>query len=144
MGLGVILKIDESTVVRDENLSISQGAVKVSGWNLIGMEKWNVQRLKAVSEHYGFSLDTPWKDLPEKFRNIVLYGSGTDVIKMTHESEAGNFSYEKPFEGIITNLERRFAETTSEGTKREISQYMYEVPCKRCKGKRFSEATLAR
>lgn len=143
MGLGVILKIDESTVVRDENLSISQGAVKVSGWNLIGMEKWNVQRLKAVSEHYGFSLDTPWKDLPEKFRNIVLYGSGTDVIKMTHESEAGNFSYEKPFEGIITNLERRFAETTSEGTKREISQYMYEVPCKRCKGKRFSEATLA-
>lgn len=143
MGLGVILKIDESTVVRDENLSISQGAVKVSGWNLIGMEKWNVQRLKAVSEHYGFSLDTPWKDLPEKFRNIVLYGSGTDIIKMTHESEAGNFSYEKPFEGIITNLERRFAETTSEGTKREISQYMYEVPCKRCKGKRFSEATLA-
>lgn len=143
MGLGVILKIDESTVVRDENLSISQGAVKVSGWNLIGMEKWNVQRLKAVSEHYGFSLDTPWKDLPEKFRNIVLYGSGTDIIKMTHESEAGNFSYEKPFEGIITNLERRFAETTSEGTKREISQYIYEVPCKRCKGKRFSEATLA-
>ena len=62
MGLGVILKIDESTVVRDENLSISQGAVKVSGWNLIGMEKWNVQRLKAVSEHYGISLDTPWKD----------------------------------------------------------------------------------
>ena len=88
----------------------------------IPREKWTVQRLKAVSEHYGFSLDTPWKDLPEKYKNIVLYGSGTDVIKMTHESEAGNFSYEKPFEGIITNLERRFAETTSEGTKREISQ----------------------
>ncbi len=143
MGLGVILRIDESSIVKDDSLSISQGAVKVSGWNLNNMEKWNVQRLQAVATHYGFSLDTPWRELPEDVRRIVLYGSGGEAIKMTHNSEAGSFSYEKPFEGIITNLERRFAETTSEGTKREIQQYMYEVPCKRCKGKRFKEETLA-
>lgn len=143
MGLGVILRIDESSIVKDDSLSISQGAVKVSGWNLNNMEKWNVQRLQAVAAHYGFSLDTPWRELPEDVRRIVLYGSGGEAIKMTHNSEAGSFSYEKPFEGIITNLERRFAETTSEGTKREIQQYMYEVPCKRCKGKRFKEETLA-
>lgn len=143
MGLGVILRIDESTIVRDDNLSISEGAVKVSGWNLIGMEKWNVQRLKAVSEHYGFSLDIPWKDLAPEHKKIVLYGSGDEIIKMTHSSENGTFNYEKPFEGVITNLERRFAETTSEGTKREIQQYMYEVPCKRCKGKRYKDETLA-
>ena len=143
MGLGVIMRIDESSIVRDDSLSIAQGAVKVSGWNLISMEKWNAERLKAVADHYGFSLDTPWRDLDDRFKHIVLYGSDGENIKMSHVSDNASFNYEKPFEGIITNLERRFAETTSDAAKRDISQYMYEVPCKRCKGRRYRDETLA-
>ena len=143
MGLGVLLKIDESSIVSDENLSLAQGAVKVSGWNLSAWDKWNMQRVRAVAQHYGFSMDTPWKDLTREQKDIILYGTGDEKITMSYVSEAGASEFAKPFEGIITNLERRFAETNSESVKAEISQYMYEVPCQACGGKRFRPETLA-
>jgi len=139
MGLGVLLKIDESSIVSDENLSLAQGAVKVSGWNLSAWDKWNMQRVRAVAQHYGFSMDTPWKDLTREQKDIILYGTGDEKITMSYVSEAGASEFAKPFEGIITNLERRFAETNSESVKAEISQYMYEVPCQACGGKRFRD-----
>ena len=142
-GLGVILKIDESTIVQDENLSISQGAVRVSGWNLSAWDKWNGQRVASVAKHYGFSVDTPWKDLPEKARQIVLYGSGEEVIPMEYRSDSEVSHYNRTFEGIIPNLERRFNETSSEGMKAEIRQYMYEMPCHTCGGMRYRPETLA-
>ena len=142
-GLGVILKIDESTIVQDENLSIAQGAVRVSGWNLSAWDKWNGQRIASVAKHYGFSVDTPWKDLPEKARQIVLYGSGEEVIPMEYRSDSEVSRYNRTFEGIIPNLERRFNETSSEGMKAEIRQYMYEMPCHACHGLRYRPETLA-
>lgn len=142
-GLGVILKIDESTIVQDENLSIAQGAVRVSGWNLSAWDKWNGQRIASVAKHYGFSVDTPWKDLPQKARQIVLYGSGEEVIPMEYRNDRDVSHYNRTFEGIIPNLERRFNETSSEGMKAEIRQYMYEMPCHACGGKRYRPETLA-
>ena len=142
-GLGVILKIDESTIVSDPNLSLAQGAVKVSGWNLSAWDKWNVQRMQAVAKHYGFSMDTPWKDLPRSAKDVILYGTGDEKIHMQYVNDMGVSNYTKPFEGIITNLERRFNETSSEGVKAEIRQYMYEMPCEACGGKRYRPETLA-
>ncbi|MBQ9942724.1 MAG: excinuclease ABC subunit UvrA [Christensenellaceae bacterium] len=142
-GLGVIMKIDENLVIHDENLSLNEGAVRVSGWNLSMMDKWNHQRISAVAKHYGFSMDTPWKDLPDEARKVVLYGSGSEKIPTRYESSSGISHYLKEFEGVIPNLERRFAETTSEGTKMEISRYMYESPCHACGGKRYRPEALA-
>lgn len=142
-GLGVILKIDESSVVSNPNLTLREGAVKVSGWNLSAWEKWNGQRVASVAKHYGFSMDVPWKNLSEEARRVVLYGTGDEAIPMEYQSATETSHYVRPFEGIIPNLERRFNETTSEGMKAEISQYMYEVPCDACKGQRFRPETLA-
>ena len=142
-GLGVILKIDESTIVQDENLSIQEGAVRVSGWNLSAWDKWNGQRIASVAKHYGFSVKTPWKDLSEQARKIVLYGSGDEVIPMEYRNDSEVSHYNRTFEGIIPNLERRFNETSSEGMKAEIRQYMYEMPCHTCGGKRYRPETLA-
>ena len=142
-GLGSILRIDEKLVVQDTRLSLREGAVKVSGWNLSMWESWNMQRMEAVAGHYGFSMDTPWEELPQSARDIVLYGSGEEVIRMKYTSDSGTSIYNKPFEGIITNLQRRFDETTSEGVKAEISRYMYESPCEACHGTRYRPETLA-
>ncbi len=142
-GLGIILKIDETSLVSDPSLSLRQGAVKVSGWNLSAWDKWNFQRVLSVANHYGFSVDTPWKELSEEAKKIVLYGSGKEEIPMDYVTDNTTAHYKKPFEGIITNLERRFNETSSEGMKAEIQQYMYESPCPACKGKRYRPETLA-
>ncbi|MGI6664492.1 MAG: excinuclease ABC subunit UvrA [Christensenellaceae bacterium] len=142
-GLGVLLVIDESSILTDENLSLREGAVRVSGWNLSAWEKWNVQRMEAVARHYGFSMDTPWKKLPEKAKQVILYGSGDEIIEMEHSNSHGTTQYNKTFEGIIPNLQRRFRESTSEGVKREIQRYMYESPCPSCHGQRYRPETLA-
>lgn len=142
-GLGLLLKIDENSLVSDPNLSIAEGAVRVSGWNLSAWEKWTSQKVLAVAKHYGFSVNTPWKDLPQEARNIVLYGSGDENIRVEYQSGEDKSTYTRTFEGIIPNLQRRFNETTSEGTKAEIQQYMYESPCPACHGKRYRPETLA-
>ena len=116
-GLGLLLKIDENSLVSDPNLSIAEGAVRVSGWNLSAWEKWTSQKVLAVAKHYGFSVNTPWKDLPQEARNIVLYGSGDENIRVEYQSGEDKSTYTRTFEGIIPNLQRRFNETTSEGTK---------------------------
>ncbi len=142
-GLGILLKVDENLVVSDPNLSLAQGAVKVSGWNLSVWDKWNRQQVAAVAKHYGFSMYTAWKDLPETAKQIVLYGSGEEAIPIEYKNSNGVSHYKRPFEGIATNLERRFNETTSEGVKTEIRRYMYEMPCHDCGGQRYRKETLA-
>jgi len=142
-GLGVLLKIDETSLVSDPNLSIAEGAVKVSGWNLSGLYKWSYHRMVSVANHFGFSIDVPWKDLSPEAKNIILYGSGDETIRMEYESANEKSVYNRTFEGIIPNLERRFNETTSESMKAEIQQYMYECPCNSCRGKRYKPETLA-
>ncbi|MBQ6003862.1 MAG: excinuclease ABC subunit UvrA [Clostridia bacterium] len=142
-GLGMLLKIDESSLISNRDLSIEEGAVKYSGWNISGLYKWDYHRVRSTAEHYGFSVKTPWKDLREEDRRHILYGSEGEVITMSYTHGDETETYKKEFEGIIPMLERRFRETDSEGVKAEIQRYMYECPCPSCKGKRYRPETLA-
>ncbi|MBE5758936.1 MAG: excinuclease ABC subunit UvrA [Clostridiales bacterium] len=142
-GLGSIFKIDVASIIPDESKSLSEGAIHVTGWNLSMFDRWNTQNIVALAKHYGFSLDVPYRDLPESAKQVLLYGSGDEEIKFTYKTDNNSYSNQRPFEGIIPNLERRYAETNSEGMKREIEAYMYESLCPACKGKRFSKQALA-
>ena len=141
-GLGFKEEIDEKLVVKDKNLSLRQGAMTVTGWNL---ESGKIAEMsfQSLAEHYGFSLDTPVKDLPERIYKILLYGSGDEKIKMKYSTKTFNTSYEARWEGVITNLERRYRESTSDWTKREIEKYMTVSECGTCHGQRLKKEALA-
>ena len=141
-GLGVIMRIDERAVISDPEKTLAEGVIHVSGWNMAGWDKWNVQRVKALADHYGFSMHVPWKDLSEEAKNLVLYGTDEE-IDIKYERKGKSAKYTMKFEGVIPNLQRRFAETGSEGIRREIAQYMYESECPVCKGRRYKPETLA-
>lgn len=141
-GLGFKEEIDEKLVVKDENLSLRQGAMTVTGWNL---ESGKIAEMsfQSLAEHYGFSLDTPVKDLPKKIYNILLYGSGEEKIHMNYSTKTFKTSYDARWEGVITNLERRYRESSSDWTKREIEKYMTVSDCASCHGKRLKKEALA-
>ncbi len=141
-GLGFKEEIDEKLVVKDENLSLRQGAMTVTGWNL---ESGKIAEMsfQSLAEHYGFSLDTPVKDLPQKIYNILLYGSGEEKIHMNYSTKTFKTSYDARWEGVITNLERRYRESSSDWTKREIEKYMTVSDCASCHGKRLKKEALA-
>ncbi len=141
-GLGFNEKIDERLIVKDKELTLRQGAMTVSGWNL---ESGKIAEMsfKSLADHYGFSLDTPVKDLPPKIYNILLYGSGDEKIRMNYTTKTFNTSYDSRWEGIIPNLERRYRETTSDWTKREIEKYMTVSECETCRGQRLKKEALA-
>lgn len=141
-GLGFKNEIDEKLVVKDENLSLREGAMTVTGWN-IGDGKMAIMNFNALARHYGFSLDTPVKDLPANVYRILLYGSGDEKIKMEYHTGTFNTSYEARWEGIIPNLQRRYRETTSDYTKSEIERYMTVSPCDTCGGKRLKKEALS-
>lgn len=141
-GLGFKNEIDEKLVVKDENLSLREGAMTVTGWN-IGDGKMAIMNFNALAKHYGFSLDTPVKDLPKNVYNVLLYGSGDEKIKMEYHTGTFNTSYEARWEGIIPNLQRRYRETTSDYTKSEIERYMTVSPCDTCGGKRLKKDALS-
>ncbi|WEU40460.1 MAG: excinuclease ABC subunit UvrA [Candidatus Odinarchaeum yellowstonii] len=140
-GLGYIMKIDPDLVIPDKNLSISEGAIKPFRSRFNNTYYYNL--LQSVAEHYGFSLDTPFNQLDEKHQRIILYGSD-EVILFKYTGRNGSYwQTEKQFEGIIPILERRYNETTSLSAKIEIEQYMAELPCPSCNGKRLKPASLA-
>ncbi|MBO4594422.1 MAG: excinuclease ABC subunit UvrA [Clostridia bacterium] len=141
-GLGFKEEIDENLIVKDKNLSLRQGAMTVSGWNL---ESGKIAEMSfnSLARHYGFSIDTPVKDLPEKVYKILLYGSGDEKIRMEYNLKTFNTSYDARWEGIIPNLQRRYKETTSDWTRAEIEKYMTVRPCDTCGGKRLKKEALA-
>lgn len=141
-GLGFRQGIDEALVVKDPNLSLRQGAMTVTGWN-IGEGKMAEMSFASLAKHYGFSLDTPVKDLPKDIYNILLYGSGNEKIRMEYKTKTFTTSYDARWEGIIPNLERRYRETTSDYTKSEIEKYMSISECSTCHGKRLKKEALA-
>ena len=141
-GLGYKKEIDENLIVKDKNLSLRQGAMTVSGWNL-DSGKIAEMSFSSLARHYGFSMDTPVKDLPPEIYHILLYGSGNEKIKMEYNAKTFSTSYDARWEGIIPNLERRYRETTSEWTKAEIEKYMSVSPCSTCNGKRLKKEALA-
>ena len=141
-GLGFKEEIDENLIVKDKNLSLSEGAMTVSGWNL---ESGKVAEMSfsSLARHYGFSLKTPVKELPPEIYHILLYGSGDEKIRMEYNLKTFNTSYDARWEGIIPNLQRRYKETTSDWTKAEIEKYMTVRECPTCHGKRLKKEALA-
>ena len=141
-GLGFRNEIDENLVVRDKNKSLREGAMTVTGWNLDN-GKMSAMYFNSLAEHYGFSLDTPVKDLPEHIYKMLLYGNNGERIKMSYDTKTFSGSYESSWEGVIPNLERRYRETSSNYTKLEIERYMTVSPCNTCHGKRLKKEALA-
>jgi len=141
-GLGFRQEIDVNTLITNEELSINQGAIKASGW-IIDTSGMMSAHLRALAKAYGFSLDTPFKDLPKEIKHMIFYGNGGDKIPVEYRSRTFTGMFNSRFEGIANNLMRRFSETESEMMKAEISRYMKNVPCSSCGGKRLKPEALA-
>ncbi len=142
-GLGYMMKIDPELIIPNPNLSIAEGAIQASGWLVKDPDSMANMYFRALAEHYGFSLDTPVKDLPKDVVDVILYGTGGKKIKVAYERQYGTGTYNTPFEGVITNLERRYKETSSDYMKEEYEQYMSNVPCPDCGGERLRKEALA-
>ncbi|WKZ48352.1 MAG: excinuclease ABC subunit UvrA [Anaerolineales bacterium] len=144
-GLGSKLEIDPDRIIPDRDLSLNEGAIASMEWSgpkVEGGFYW--QSLINASKAYKIDLDKPVKDLSKEQLKIVLYGTGDKQIAMTYQSANGNeFKFSRAFEGVITNLERRYRETNSEFIREKISEFMSDRPCPTCKGKRLNPAALA-
>ncbi len=141
-GLGTFMHVNPDLIVPDKSLSIREGAVKASGW---GYSDGSVSAMyyDGLAAHYGFSVDTPFGELDKTARDVLFYGTGGKLVPFTRSNAFGSSSYKAAFEGIINNLERRFAETNSEWSKEEISALMSAEECPECHGHRLKPASLA-
>ncbi len=141
-GLGTFMRIDPERVVPDPKKSIREGAIRASGWYFSdgGIAQMYYEGL---AEHYGFSLDTPFGELPQKIKEILFYGNGGEQITVRRETNTMRGAYHVAFEGIVNNLERRFRETNSQWMKEEIAEWMDAVPCPDCHGKRLKPISLS-
>lgn len=142
-GLGRLLKIDPELVVPDASLSLRHGAVKASGWYNANGDTVAGMYFGALAKRFGFSLDTPWQDIPKEGQDAILFGTGAEKIKVQYEKEYGRGTFTTAFEGIVNNLQRRYLETQSEWIKREIEGAMSNVECPDCRGKRLKKESLA-
>ncbi|MBE5772988.1 MAG: excinuclease ABC subunit UvrA [Clostridiales bacterium] len=143
MGLGVLLKMDPAIVIPDRTKSLNEGAIQVSGWNTSESDSMAAMYMQALADHYHFSLDTPFDQLPDDIVDILLYGTKGEKIKVSYQREGGSGTFSAPFEGVITNLERRYRETHSESMKNVYEGYMAHVACPDCKGRRLKREALA-
>ena len=143
-GLGYKMEFDEGLMIPDPSLSISEGAIQVMGWqSSTDPSSYTYATLKALSEGYGFSLDTPYKDLPEDIRRIFVYGGDDRELKVHYKGQRGEGVYDLKWEGLIRNVERRYRETFSETAKQEYEQFMRITPCAACRGQRLKQTSLA-
>lgn len=142
-GLGIFTKIDPDLIVPNKELSVRQGAIKASGWNTLDDNSIAMMYYNAIAKRCNISLDTPFKDLPKEAQDMFLYGSGEERLE-THiiDSFGGGVRYSK-FEGIINNLERRYAATNSQYSRDEIASCMSEIKCPSCHGERLKKESLA-
>jgi excinuclease ABC subunit A len=138
-GLGVEQHIDPDLVIPDKERTLRKGAI--SPWAK-SSSPYYVQTLAALGKHYKFTLDTKWKDLPKKTQEAILYGSGDTEIRFSYDDGMRAYDTKRPFEGVITNLERRFRETDSDWAREEISRYFTDVPCEACLGYRLKPEAL--
>jgi excinuclease ABC subunit A len=138
-GLGVEQHIDADLVVPDKELTLRKGAI--APWAK-SSSPYYVQTLTALGKFYKFTLDTKWKDLPKKTQTAILHGSGEDEIKFAYDDGMRSYETKKPFEGIVTNLERRFRETESEWAREELGKYFTDIPCSACNGYRLKPEAL--
>lgn len=141
-GLGVFMRIDPEKIIPDKSKSVNQGAVKAGGWAMEG-NTIAAMYYTGLSQHYGFSLDTPVADLPEEIVDILLYGTKGEKIRLVRNGIYAGGEYYAPFEGVINNLERRFSQTQSNWIKEEIEAFMSAIPCDECEGRRLNKLSLS-
>jgi excinuclease ABC subunit A len=139
-GLGSEMKVDADLVVPDSRLTLRKGAI--APWAK-STSPYYAQTLEALGRHYKFRLDAPWAELPAKARDVILNGSGDEEVRMAYEDGLRSYEVKKPFEGVVTNLERRYRETESEWSREEILRYMSATPCAACSGFRLKPEALA-
>ncbi|WP_312137037.1 excinuclease ABC subunit UvrA [Brevundimonas sp.] len=139
-GLGVKLAFDADLVVPDRDKTLHGGAI--APWSK-GQSPLYTQTLQALSLHYGFSMDKPWRELPAHAHKVILQGTGSEKIKFVYDDNARKYEVSKPFEGIMPNLERRWRETDSAWVREELGRYQSETPCDSCGGKRLKPEALA-
>ncbi|MBE6863956.1 MAG: excinuclease ABC subunit UvrA [Ruminococcus flavefaciens] len=142
-GLGVFRHIDPELVVPNKDLSIMEGAINASGWNSLDETSISTMYYKAISEKYGVPIDVPVKKLKKEQLDLFLYGTGDEALELRRPKSLGGGVYNSPFEGVVNNLERRYRETSSEWSRNDIEEYMSEVECPVCKGKRLRDEYLA-
>ena len=141
-GLGVFMAMDPDRVVPDASLSIRQGCFQGSGWSY---DSGAIAKMyfDGLAQHYDFSLDTPYKDLPKTVQDVLLYGTKGEKIQMSYSREYGSGTHYNAFEGVLNNLQRRYNETTSDWMREELEQYMSQVNCPECHGQRLKPESLA-
>lgn len=143
-GIGYKMEFAEELMIPDPSLSITDGALVVNGWQSV-TNKTSYARcvLDALAKEYDFELDTPYQDLPENIRHMLMHGTDGRSVQVHYRGQRGVGVYDVVFEGIIKNVERRYRETASESTKKEYESFMRITPCKACKGKRLRPEALA-
>ena len=144
VGLGYKMEFDEDLMIPDKSLSIMEGAIAVLGWQSC-TDKGSFTRaiLDALSKEYHFSLDTPFQDYPKEIHDILIYGTGGHEIKVHYKGQRGEGVYDVAFEGLLSNVARRYRETYSEASKAEYETFMRITPCPVCKGQRLKKESLA-
>ena len=143
-GLGYKMEFDEELMIPDKRLSLAEGAIQVMGWQSSTDKKsFTYAILKALSEEYGFSLDTPYKELPAEVRNMLIHGTNGRSVKVYYKGQRGEGVYDIAFEGLIKNVERRYRETGSDTMKQQYEEFMRITPCKSCGGQRLKKESLA-
>jgi len=142
-GLGTLLQVDPDLVVPDKSVSLREGAIMASGWNAKDPSSIGTMYFSAIANEYGFTLDTPFADIPEAGKQAVLYGTGNKKLHLKRPFGGGNSEYDAPFEGVIHNLERRYKETNSDFMRNELENFMSTIPCPDCHGHRLNKMALA-
>ena len=143
MGLGMQLKVDPTLVIPDESKSILDGAVVATGWNSIRSDGISRMYFDALSKRYNFSLRTPYAQLSNEVKDIILYGTKGEKLTLEYDQPRGKGTLHQAFEGIANNLERRYVETQSDASKKEIESFMAACPCPACQGRRLRPEALA-
>lgn len=139
-GLGHEMRIDPNLIVPDESLTLKKGAI--APWAK-STSPYYGQTLEALAKHFGFSMTKPWSELPESAHKAILYGTGSEAVRMAYHDGLRSYEVRKPFEGVITNMERRWKETESDWAREELGRFMSETPCAACNGYRLKPEALA-
>lgn len=144
LGLGYKMEFDPDLMIPDKSLSITQGAIVAMGWQSCATKgSFTRAILDALSEEYGFSLDTPFEEYSEQIKNIILHGTDGHSVKVYYKGQRGEGVYDVAFEGLIRNMERKYRETSSETIKAEYESFMRITPCQLCRGQRLKQESLA-
>jgi excinuclease ABC subunit A len=138
-GLGVLLELDETKIIPDPEKSINEGAIAL--WKE-GSDNWRLKQIHTLAKHFKFSLDTPWRKLPEKARNCILHGS-EDKIRFEFQGSESAYSYNGSYEGIVPMLQRRYKESDSDDMREELERFMTSNNCPECRGRRLKPEALS-